>query len=496
MIDRAPDRPWAPERSRQALRGRLVVRVAPGEDPERVPHRADVAAGLAVAPLSFDGGQLDRAVRRFSPALRVVRAFAPAARIGAPGARAHRWSDLEHETGLARVFRIDVDPDADLVALIDEVGGLSVVESVSPFYLSVTPFRSPPPAEGGKRPVPKDPWYAHRMIHAAEALAMEPGDSALILAVVDSGVDLHHPELEGALRPGFDTVDLPESQVPRTLRLVGDYSRPDKLAEDEVGHGTACAGIIAAKGERLPRGVGGAVRVMPARALAGAQMVGRETRTAMGSLMDIDLAVKTAVDLGARVLNLSFGTPEASLRERDPRPHREVVDYARRHGCILVAASGNGGSTARYYPACLDGVIAVGAVGPDGHPTDFTTRGDHVDLCAPGESIPSTSVGGYQLNTGTSFAAPLAAGVAALVAARAARYSEPVDGEKVRELLKRTARPFPRGADAAGCGAGILDASAALQALERELSAGDGDGDVPPARPGAVRETPHAARSP
>ncbi|MFL5540758.1 MAG: S8 family peptidase, partial [Longimicrobiaceae bacterium] len=415
MVERAPDRPWAPERSRQALRGRLVVRVAPGEAPEKVPHRADVAAGLAVAPFSFDGGQLDRAVKRFSPALRVLRAFAPAVRIGAPGARGHRWSDLEQETGLARMFRIDVDPDADLVALIEEVGALGLVESVSPFYLSVTPFLSPSPAEGEKRQPPRDPWYAHRMIHAAEALAMEPGDSALILAVVDSGVDLHHPELQGALRPGFDTVDLPEGQVPRSLRLVGDYARPDRSAEDEVGHGTACAGIIAARGDRLPKGIGGAVRVMPARALAGAQMVGRETRTAMGSLMDIDLAVKTAVDLGARVLNLSFGTPETALRERDPRPHQEVVDYARRHGCILVAASGNSGSTARYYPACLDGVIAVGAVGADEHPTGFTTRGDHVDLCAPGESIPSTAVGGYQLNTGTSFASPLVAGVAALV---------------------------------------------------------------------------------
>ena len=486
MTDHAPDRPWAPERSRQALRGRLVVRVAPGEAPEQVPHRAEVAAGLAVAPLRFDGGQLDRAVRRFSPAHRVVGAFAPAPRMG--GAGGHRWSDLEQETGLARMFRIDVDPDADLVGLIDEVGSLSLVESVSPVYLSVTPFRSPAPGVDGKRPPPKDPWYAHRMIHSAEALAMEPGDSALILAVVDSGVDLEHPELAGALRPGFDTVDLPGEQVPRSLRLVGDSAGHDRSPHDEVGHGTACAGIIAARGERLPRGIGGAVRVMPARALAGARMVGRETRTAMGSLMDIDLAVKTAVDLGARVLNLSFGTPESALRERDPRPHREVVDYARRRGCILVAASGNSGTTARYYPACLDGVIAVGSVGPDQHPSDFTTRGDHVDLCAPGESIPSTSVGGYQLNTGTSFASPLAAGVAALVAARSARYSEPVDGEKVRELLRRTARPFPRGAGAAGCGAGVLDAHAALEALERELSAGDASG--------AVRETPHAARSP
>ncbi|HET6762712.1 MAG TPA: S8 family serine peptidase, partial [Longimicrobiaceae bacterium] len=276
MVEYAPDRPWEPARSRQALRGRVLVRVAPGEAPDHVPPRGDVAAGLAVAPLTFDGGHLDRAVRRFSPALRVVRAFAPAARIGGADGRGHRWSDLEHDTGLARMFRIEVDPEADLVALIDHVGGLSVIESVSPVYIAVTPFRVSTERYGA-REAPKDPWYAHRMVHAAEALAMEPGDSALILAVVDSGVDLHHAELEGALRPGFDTVDLPADQVPRTLRLVGDFARPDRSPADEVGHGTACAGIIAAKGERLPKGIGGAVRVMPARALAGAQMVGRES---------------------------------------------------------------------------------------------------------------------------------------------------------------------------------------------------------------------------
>lgn len=490
MIDSAPDRPWAPERTRHALRGRIVVRVASGEAPDRVPHRADVASGLAVAPLTFDGGHVDRAVKRFSPALRVVRTFSPANRIGSPHERKDRWSDLEEETGMSRTFRIDVDPDADLVSLIDEVGSLAVVQSVSPVYLSVTPFQAPSPSPSR----PKDPWYGHRMIHAAEALAMEPGDSALILAIVDSGIDLHHPDLEHALRPGIDTVDLPGEQVPRAMRLVGDHSRPDRVPDDIVGHGTACAGIIAARGEKLPMGCGGAVRIMPARALAGARMVGRGAATALGSLIDIDLAVKTAVDLGAKVLNLSFGTPESALREKDPRPHKEVIDYARRRGCVLVAASGNSGTSARYYPACLDGVIAVGAVGPDEAPAAFSTRGDHVDLCAPGESIPSTAVGGYQFNTGTSFAAPFAAGIAALLVARSARYSEPIDGEEVRDLLKRTSRPFPRGADAAGCGAGILDAAAALKALERELASDEPE--EPPGWAEPVRETLEVARSP
>jgi subtilisin family serine protease len=282
------------------------------------------------------------------------------------------------------------------------------------------------------------------------------------------------------------------------MTLVGDYSGVDRVPMDVVGHGTACAGIIGAAGRRLPRGLAGAARVLPMRALAGAQFVGRPTMTALGSLVDIDLAVKMAIDLGARVLNLSFGTPEGSLRPRDPRPHAAVVEYARRRGCVLVAASGNSGTAARYYPACLDGVIAVGSVGADGTPSSFSTRGDHVDLCAPGERIPSSGIGGYQHNTGTSFAAPFVAAACALLLARAARYSEAIDGDAVRDLLRRHAAPFPRGAEADGCGTGILDVPAALRALESAISQSPDQTpeEAPPDPATPVRETRATMRAP
>ena len=489
MIEHAPDLPWAPERSRGAMRGRLIVRVAPGEAPP-APHRTDVALGMSSAPTVFDGGgPVDAVMNKYSPAQRVFSAYQPAARLGSPAS--NRWDDLEEDVGFSRTFRIDVDPDADLVALMQSLEDLDVVEQVSPVYLSVTPF------DALQAVIPEDRWYAHRMIGAREALEFEPGDSALICAVIDSGVDMNHVELSGNLRPGMDTVDLAGDQVPRSLKLVGDYSGVDRVPMDLVGHGTACAGIIAASGKNLPRGLGGAVRVLPMRALAAAQMVGRRTLTALGSLLDIDAALKLAVDLRASVLNLSFGTPETSLRERDPRPHASVVEYARRRGCVLVAASGNSGTTARYYPACLDGVIAVGSVGPEGKPSKFMTRGDHVDLCAPGENIPSSSVGGYELNTGTSFAAPFVAAAASLLMARAARYGRPCDGGLIRELLMNTARPFPRSADSAGCGNGILDVPAALKALERELSTDSITKDeAPPVWATPVRQTRATARAP
>ncbi|MCA9685496.1 MAG: S8 family serine peptidase, partial [Myxococcales bacterium] len=140
-------------------------------------------------------------------------------------------------------------------------------------------------------------------------------------------------------------------------------------------------------------------------------------------------------------------------------------------GCVLVAASGNDGDRVRYFPAAAEGVIAVGSVGPSGAPSSFSSRGDHVVVSAPGEKIWSATLDdGYRHNTGTSFAAPFVTGACALLLARAARYGQPLSGEDLRELLRVTAKPFAAGLDHTGCGAGILDISAALAALEQVLA--------------------------
>jgi subtilisin family serine protease len=317
------------------------------------------------------------------------------------------------------------------------------------------------------------------MIGADRALAMEAGDSALIVAIVDSGVSLDHPEFDGRLRPGVDTVDLPGDQVSRGLKLYGDFQGRDRRPMDEMGHGTACASIIGATGRSMPPGLAGAARVLPLRALAGAMLSDQSLPTAVGGIPDIDLAVKMAVDLGARVLNLSFGTPQSALRPEDPVPHVEVVRYALARNCVLVAASGNSGDATDYFPAALPGVLAVGSVGPEGRPSSFTTRGLHVAVCAPGERIHVAGLQGYGWQSGTSFAAPFVAAACALLLARAARYSSVLSPFNLRRLVMQSATPFARGVDGAGCGAGMLDLPEALRyaddALERERDDTDAD---------------------
>lgn len=457
----APHLPYRPSEARLAIRGRLTLRVQAGQHHESLPGLADIRRQRRTPAGGLDGGPIDRALRRSSAAVQIGRLFEPARQsIGGGGS----WDDLERGLGLDRTFQVDIDPAASLADTVAELRDLGVIEAASVCFLSQAPFGWGGAGTG-------DPSVFDR-IGATRALMMEPGDSALIVGVVDSGVVRSHPELVHALRPGADLVDLDQERLSRGLKLMGDTCARDREPDDDVGHGTATMSIIGARGVKVHPGVGGAVRLLAVRAMARAIREGARDATAVGSLADIDAAIKLAVDLGARVLNLSFGTPASALSPDDPVPHEDVVRYAAARGCILVAASGNSGLEERYYPAALPEVFAVGAVDGLGHPSSFTTRGDHVLISAPGERIPAAGIDGYQECSGTSFAAPFVAGAVALLLARANRNSTPVTAEALRTVLTNTAARYPADAAAQGCGAGILDLPAALRALD-ETSPGD-----------------------
>jgi len=264
-------------------------------------------------------------------------------------------------------------------------------------------------------------------------------------------------------------VDFDKSDLATGIRLVGHWSGPDSDPEDFVGHGTACAGIIGAVGEHIPEGVAGECRLLPIRVLAAALVPGRDEPVGIGAIYDIDIGMKRAIDLGAKVLNMSFGTASSSLEPGDPKPHTDIVKYGVARGCVMVAASGNSGKEENYYPAAHDGVIAVGGVDKSGRPCSFSTRGQHVALSSPGEGIVSTSLHGYAKASGTSFAAPYVTATAALLVSYAEGRAEPVSGGDVKRILRESAQPFPPGRDSKGCGAGILDCRAALRTMEKEF---------------------------
>ncbi|MDQ0373924.1 S8 family peptidase [Cellulomonas humilata] len=475
MTTRQPAPPWAAPGDRQySLPTSLLVKLALGEAPEHVPAVRDVVRGAQTAASSIDAGAIDRIIGERTGGFRAARLFDAAGGPHRPGTGHLGYDSVEQTTGIARTLILRVPSGTRVGLLCETLAQIPQVESASPNYLTVTPFRTLAPL--APRTEDDDGWAARRMVRQTEAHAVEPGDDGVVVGIVDSGVSRRHAELAHSLRAGFDTVRLESADLAPGIGLLGDHRRDDENPEDHfVGHGMGCAGIIAAQGHAMPRGLGGSCRIIPMRALAAARLPGRPAAIGLGSLSDLDLAVKLAVDLGAKVINMSFGTDDAALAPHSPKPHADVIAYALERGCILIAASGNNGRETRYWPAAYPGVIAVGAVADDGLPAAFSTRGDHVALCAPGEHVLTTTIDdGYQYATGTSFAAPFAAGAAALLVARSHRRARPIDAETVRRILMRTAQPFATG-EHGGCGAGVLDAAAALTALDHELDGPPGD---------------------
>jgi len=460
--------PWAPTGTRvYCVPGMLLLKLRLGEAPEDIPARNDVRDGAAEAATELDGGALDRVLRMEGGGARVVRLHTAAANIARVGRRNCNYSSDEQISGVARTFIVRTDPRASLGDLTQRLASVSTVDWVSPNYLAATPCDAPLRVPGNDSELVDDAemWEPWRMIRAPQALAYEPGDSAVIVGVVDSGVARTHREFVRPFRQGYDTVQLGQADIGPGVELLGDRATPDHDPVDEyVGHGSACAAIIGAEGFDMPPGLAGDAQLLPMRALGAVRAPGRTAPIGMGSIADLDAAVKLAIDLGARVLNLSFGTDDAQLTPGLPKPHADVIAYGAQRGCVFVAASGNSGQEAIYWPAAYPEVIAVGAVGTNFRPTSFSTRGEHVALCAPGERIFTAALDGYQRATGTSFAAPFVTATAALMIARAERRAFPIEPQLVKHILMATSRAFSEPVPLHG--AGILDAAAAVAAID------------------------------
>ncbi len=464
--------PWALPGDRQySLPTSLILKMSLGEVNDAICAIRDVARRAAPAALTIDGGPVDRIVGRFAGGFRAARLFSSAHSPGQAGTAHLGYDVVEHVTGMARTLIMRVPAGTPVGPLCETLSQISTVESATPNYVAVTPFDmlgAIPSAD------PVDGWAQRDIVRMREAHAIERGDGSVAVGLVDSGIHKGHLEFLNIFRAGYDTVRLESADVGSGIELLGDHVRNDSNPEDRfVGHGMGCAGIIAARGENMPRGMGGACRIIPMRALAAARLPGKEEPVGLGAISDLDMAVKLAVDLGAKVLNLSFGTDDTALSPNSPKPHADVVEYAKARGCILIAASGNNGRETRYWPAANPDVIAVGAVDGARYVTAFSTRGAHVALCAPGEKVLTTGLQGYQHATGTSFAAPFVAGAAALLVARSHRRARPIDAAMVRDILMRTAQPFAT--PAIGSGAGILDAAAALSALDAQIDREEAD---------------------
>jgi thermitase len=295
-----------------------------------------------------------------------------------------------------------------------------------------------------------------------EAHAFSKGDSTITIAVLDTGVELQHPDLSHALYDeGYDFVNI----IDGSEEFIGDFIEADNIADDEVGHGTHVAGIVVGKGLGMPCGVAPKCRLLPVRVLAAMEKQGR--RMGAGLIDNINAGVKFAVDRGVDVINMSLGV----RHEGGGLPHQEVIDYARRKGVTIVAASGNDGQQEMYYPGAFESVIAVGAMDREGNVAEFSTYGDQVSFLAPGVDVYSTYLNNdYAFSTGTSHAAPFVSGAVALLKSYARRQRHPLSDAQVKHVLKHTSDKIDRNFKDRKAGYGRLNLADAMRYLEFKLS--------------------------
>ncbi len=236
---------------------------------------------------------------------------------------------------------------------------------------------------------------------------MTQGSPAVSIAVLDTGVQLNHPDLDGKLLPGYDYVD------------------GDVVPEDGNSHGTHVAGTAAAETDN---GVGGAgtcpaCRILPVRVLDA---------SGGGTLAGIAQGIMYAADQGARVINLSLGGDGSRTVER-------AVNYAWNKGAFLACAAGNENTseTLLAYPAAYTNCFAVAATTSSDTRANFSNYGTWVEAAAPGMNIISTWTGGsYGASSGTSMAAPHVAGLAGLLA------SQGLTNTQIRDRICATADPI------------------------------------------------------
>jgi subtilisin family serine protease len=446
--------------------GHIMVKMEQGM-PLRAPCHLDIVVGASRPLNSIDGGGVvDHTLHKHTSAMRVRRAFHARKSLGKVGEQAAYYDDLEQTLGLSQTLSIELADDDNSEAIVSDLRSLDHVEWAVAEQLVQTSYEARSLVRESIKK--EDIWQSFLHVGGREALEMEPGSPEIHIAVIDTGVALEHDELRGRLHTGFDTVDLGMGIVSSGVRLVGDSFGRDFCARDGTGHGTHVAGVLCANGLYVPPGVAGMAHIIPVRALAAAQ-INNNKLVGVGGIMDINAAIKVAVDLGANVLNMSFGTPGSSIDDKQPLPHSDVIEYTLSHGVIPIAAIGNSGIEEKYYPAALDGVIAVGSMSLDGQHSAFSTMGDHIALCAPGENIISTGLKGYRASTGTSHATPYVSGAVALMLSRAKKHGFDLNAIMARDILCETATAgtvYPKQSE---IGSGMLNIPAALNRLDEVM---------------------------
>lgn len=316
----------------------------------------------------------------------------------------------------------------------------------------------------------KDQW-ALKKVAATQAWEKQSGNESTIIAVIDTGIDWTHEDLKD--RIWNNTEEIPGNSIDDDNNGYVDDTRgwdffgKDNDPQDETGsvnpgHGTHCAGIIAASGDNNTGIVGLAPKVtlMPIRFLGA---------NGSGNLMDAVKAIDYATTKGAQIISASWG---AAVARAQAKPIIEAIERAKEQGVIFIAAAANDGKsndTREVYPANagLSNVISVAASNPGDTKPQWSNYGrSTVDLAAPGENILSTIPGNqYKQLSGTSMATPLVSGLVGLLLSEAAAKNQKFSPEQIKAIIQTTGKEVTI-ETACHC---RIDAASALNHLSEDI---------------------------
>ncbi len=255
--------------------------------------------------------------------------------------------------------------------------------------------------------------------------------TGVIVAIIDTGIELTHSDLSSRVTTGYD--------------FVNNDSNPT----DDNGHGTHVAGIVAStSNESGTVGVANTTTLMPVKVL---------NNQGYGYLSDVAKGIYYAADHGAKVINLSLGTTY------DSSTLKSAIQYAANKGVFIAAAAGNASASACEYPAAYSYSMCVVATDSNNKLASFSNTGG--EIAAPGVSNYSTYINGtYRYMSGTSMATPHIAGAAAVIFS----YCKDCSSSDVRALIKSTAVDLGNIGIDSVFGAGLVDLVAAIDSLTQE----------------------------
>jgi serine protease len=352
------------------------------------------------------------------------------------------------DVDLSLLYTVTYSSPNDPFSLAEELSKLPEVQYAEPWFIQTLAERSF---------APNDTLYALqwslKKISAPAAWDISQGDSTVVVAIVDSGVELSHPDLQASIwtnpgETGFDALG-------RDKRFNGVDDDGDGYVDDWHGwdfvgaqyetwdpsvtkgdndpsptgsnnnHGTHVAGIVAATTNNL---IGVASLASKCKILAVKTTADNDSRGGGDAyVMAGYQGIVYAVNMGAKIINCSWGAAGGAQTDQD------VIDYAVQHGSLVVGAAGNESSSGFFSPADYRGALSVASTDANDKLSYYSNYGTNIDVCAPGENIVSTLYPHtYTSMSGTSMASPLATALAALVKGKFPSYTNLQVAEQVR----------------------------------------------------------------